>query len=863
MAPAVPHVLLCSQKENVDPRRKVSKQPYLSLRHTGSIPHPDLHGTIINGTGFNVQTTGAEPSDFSMSNKIKIGISGGGPRAMNHIISLVALLCIHENKLNELRHDGIDFSIEVTAFEKQPEKRGAGGNAFQSECDATLNTSVPGQMKIPGIEKLAKTHPIVDAATDLAKTVAHIVECDPQKFVERYKTRNLAAYSLFKNALRPDGTFDTSIPCLTRDMLGAGLTKNVNDVIAYANEALPFVDINICYSQHVIGADFSDPEAPVLIVNGEDGEVKRHAFDMVFLANGTPLKSRVPKSILQRTYQQIPNHDSLSMFLHSLRLFDNHNNLKRGTKLAIIGAGLSAYDYLTILATRLGIVVPCNSKVGYQIDPAAAAKYQDCMTLVNPTPGKIAPPAISKAPPGLASAGSLCWPAGLPNGIGVCDEIHSTLLQKHFESFSLFQMLTKANIARALGTVPRKVNEPKSTKERLADYQRQIEIFLSDEGLPEWGFWKNSYLLLMAGTGFHSNAGEADKRLSKKAPLTHSPYNILRKYRAYISAYTDPSYVEKASNTEAAKIQDEVHRMVAPSPIACQQIVNWLSEAGVLNQVCGKSDELRMSDDGQFVELGGSKFHAILAPKAMNRGADTILGSLTHSVRQVAPGQPEFAKGCFLVGNDGRPLNVYACGMIGEGTRVKNADGTTSLVGRRWIDSNSYANVMELVCQAPYLTLSFAILKSVGIKDPVAHIHEHYRANLPESHTFNAEAARFKDEFDELMQKTAFLRLCEVLAGDDGVLYREYTDKVFSHQDRAAFVEGLRLKKLSEAETVAFEKYQHKTTNPTKYQPVSVEEFTDRFVDFTDKELDKILRNAMKVADAHAGSGTAKAKVSL
>ncbi len=848
MTSAARQVLIHSSNKRASPYCTVSERPLLASPHYLAAPRPNVLGAIINESTINEWKVG------STSEKVKVGISGGGPRAMNHIISLVALMCVHETKLTEMRRYGIDFSIEVTVFEKQPRRRGAGGNAFQPECDATLNTGIPGRMNIPGLDKIAKTHPIVYAATDLARTVAQMVERDPEKLINRYKAKNLAAYSMLKNALRPDGTLDTSVPCLTRDVLGAGLTKNVNDVIAYANKVLPFVNINICYSQQVTDVDFSLPEKPVLIVNGDDGRPNRHEFDMVFLANGTPMKTRVPNSVAHKTYSQIPNYSSLSAFLCSHGLLDNHNNLKQGTKLGITGASLSAYDYVNLVATQLGIVVPCASDIGYRVDPTTAAKYQNLITLINPTAGRATPPAVSNAPPGISFAARLSWPSSLPNGIGVSDEIHSTFLQKHFEAFPLFQVLTKANIARALGTVPRHVNEPKSTKERLADYQRQIEDFMSGKNLTEWGFWKNAYLQLISGVGFHPDSQKAERHLSTMAPLTHRPFNMIRKYRAYISAFTDPNHVKDTSNTDAVKVLNEVERLLGPSPIASQQIVNLLSEAGVLNQACGKSDQLRMSDDGQFVELDDLQFHAILAPKVMTREADAILGSIMPFVQQVAPEQPEYTKGRFLVGRDGRALNVYESGMVGEGARVQNPDGTYSLVGMRWPDTHGYSNLMELVCQAPYLTLNFALLKSAGIKNPISHMQAHNRSNLADPQVFDAETAKFEGAFHEILQKIAFLNLCEVLAEEDGALYREFTDKAFTPQTRTEFVKNLKMEQLSEAKTKALEAYQHQTANPIKYQPVSMMEFTDRFVDFTQEELDGMLRKTIALADARAGT---------
>ena len=797
---------------------------------------------------------GAEPRTASSSQKVKIGISGGGPRAMNHIIALVALFCVHEEKLMKLRSKGVDFSIEITVFEKQPEKRGASGNAFQPECDATLNTGIPGRMKIPGLEKIADTHPTVYAATDLARTVTNLIGSDPKPLLNRYKDCNLAAYSMLRKALKADGKLNTSIPCLTRDFLGAGLTKNVNDVIDYANSKLSFFDIKIRYGMEVAKVDFANPAAPELIVKEPDGRVKSHVFDMVFLANGTPSKAKVPPSVVAKSYSQIPNSNAMKEFLNSNGLLDSNGKLKKGTKLAIVGASLAAYDYLNVLATTLGIVRPCSSEIGYEIDPKVAAEYQNLITIVNPTAGRATPPAISNALPGFTTGGSLSWPTNVPQGIGAWDEIHSTFLQNHFQAFPLFQSLTKANIARALGTVPGKVNESKSTKQRLADYQLQIESFQSGKSLTEWGFWKSSYLQVISGVGFSSNSKEAENCLSKTAPLTHTPFNLIRKYRSHISNFTDAEYVKTNANSKSVKVLNEVERLLGPSPISAQQMVNLLSEANVLDHVPGYSSQLQMSKDGKFVELGNMKFHAILAPKALSREADITIGSIADFVEEVAPGQPEYAKGRILVGKDGKLLNVYECGMVGEGTHVKNADGSYSLVGMRWPDTHGYSNLFELVCQAPYLTLSFALLKAANVSNPISHMQEYYESNLPDPTDFDAETAQFENAFYEILQKNVFLNLCEVLAGDDGAQYRQFTDHAFTSKDRASFVARLEKEKLSESETAALEAFLHQTTNPVRYQPSNMEKFYNRHVDFTQRELDEMLNEAIAQAVACAPS---------
>ena len=210
-------------------------------------------------------------------------------------------------------------------------------------------------MEIPGLDKIAETHPEVYEATNLAKTVANMVAPDRERILERYKNANLAAYLLFERALGPDGKLDTSKAFISWNIIGKALTKNVNTAINYANQKLPFIDINVHFDSKVLSVDLSKPKMATLIVNEKGGKFCRHKFDKVFLENGTTSMSTVPKSIVPRTFSRIPNSATMKYFLYSLGLFGLNGKLKPGTKLGI--TSISTHDYVNILATFLGTML--------------------------------------------------------------------------------------------------------------------------------------------------------------------------------------------------------------------------------------------------------------------------------------------------------------------------------------------------------------------------------------------------------------------------------------------------------------------------------------------------------------------------
>ena len=92
--------------------------------------HHLMRAITIDPPSWSLPRAFPEHPNGSQSVKVKIGFSGFGPRTANHLIAFVALLCISEEKIAVLHRNVVNISFELTIFEQQLYKEGAGGSAF-------------------------------------------------------------------------------------------------------------------------------------------------------------------------------------------------------------------------------------------------------------------------------------------------------------------------------------------------------------------------------------------------------------------------------------------------------------------------------------------------------------------------------------------------------------------------------------------------------------------------------------------------------------------------------------------------------------------------------------------------------------
>jgi len=86
-----------------------------------------------------------------------------------------------------------------------------------------------------------------------------------------------------------------------------------------------------------------------------------------------------------------------------------------------------------------------------------------------------------------------------------------------------------------------------------------------------------------------------------------------------------------------------------------------------------------------------------------------------------------------------------------------------------------------------------------------------------------------------VQDKYAFLVLCEAVAGN-ALEYLEYTDKVFASDSREKLVGGW---EKARQHVTATDKYRKAVEHIPAFNPPSVEEYFERFVDLSPSEVQK------------------------
>ncbi|KAI1301969.1 hypothetical protein EDD11_005769 [Mortierella claussenii] len=166
------------------------------------------------------------------------GLSGFGPRHALYLIYQAMVLLSHQDKLASIKGHGVDFILHYTVFEKQDT---AGiGNAFQLDCDATVNTSVTMLLDILGNNKVDRT---LVAFADLAGTVYPVLKEQYDTILAELKKRNPPAADLFKKAFKSDGSINTSVACMTRSKWGQIQKQNIDNALEYIKKNVPQIVI--------------------------------------------------------------------------------------------------------------------------------------------------------------------------------------------------------------------------------------------------------------------------------------------------------------------------------------------------------------------------------------------------------------------------------------------------------------------------------------------------------------------------------------------------------------------------------------------------------------------------------------------
>ncbi|KAJ7795848.1 hypothetical protein B0H13DRAFT_2510767 [Mycena leptocephala] len=614
---------------------------------------------------------------------------------------------------------------------------------------------------------------------------------DPQHKTE-LSDANLAALMMFSDAIHA-GEIDATKAFTTRG-------TEYEDVMT----------VEWFFEQEVIELVVTNPQKPQLVVRNKNNTLFLEEFDFVHLANGTP--SSPPVAPGPTVSSAIPSQLEVQKFLSENNLLEDEK-IRSGTHIGITGLSLAAYDYVPLVLRHTALIEPTDT--GYKIHPENAQYYQGLLTFISRTgvpapPRHIDPKHFANRRPILTS-----------------EEVHALLLQKQFDWLNFWTVFLDANVARSLGKVPADLHYRKNidtigTKAVMEDYARQSEAFMHGE-LTEVGLQRTGYWLVYGGQGFYANPEAAERELVANAPLTRTDRAGFLMRRGSLADITSAAYIRDHSNKAFFdQYNDFMMHCITASPPEIQYLVARMFELGVATHAKGDFNEV----------VPSLHSNVTLAPYLLDRSSDPVLMSLS-GVKEVMLGQPEYAKGRFLRTKDETLVHAIDMGMGGQGTRVVDSSGQQSIIGMRWRDTSFLDAAVSSAANLAPITVLLSSIASQGVQQPAERLLQYYKATLPSQASFEKETAQFAPVWKEMHEKRAFLVLCEKVAGTS-LDYLEYTDKVFDATSRKQLVDGL---VAANQHVSATNEYTNAVAGIPKFNPPSVNEYFDRFVDLSHAEI--------------------------
>ncbi|CAK5284933.1 unnamed protein product [Mycena citricolor] len=203
--------------------------------------------------------------------------------------------------------------------------------------------------------------------------------------------------------------------------------------------------------------------------------------------------------------------------------------------------------------------------------------------------------------------------------------------------------------------------------------------------------------------------------------------------------------------------------------------------------------------------------------------------ALHGKVKETVPGLPHYAKGRFLQTRTSWPVNVIDAGMGGQGTLIDSADGGKSLIGQRWGDTNTHASAVHWASRCAPMVQILSMAWSRGHPDPIQKMLQQHRQTTPCAEQFAAEITKFLPQWREVQERAAFLEACKELTqpGAFRALAAHFGTR--EERDAAIFACG---------NPAVTRKYRESLASSPAFDPVSPAEYQERFVDFTDEELE-------------------------
>lgn len=746
-----------------------------------------------------------------MTTRIEHSLTGCGSKSTMQIMYFIAMILADQARLAEYgeKHP---FNLQTTVVDTQPEEEVGSGYAFQSDVDAAANVPPAGLPAIAGLDRIPEK---IRRLLDLAQCSADYLEKNFDEYLAEVKETNPAVAASILNA-RQGGKINPGTACTTRAIMGKTQRDCLTQLLALANETIPWLTIPIRQGT-VTKVYLDNPAIPVQVVSrGGSKQITR--CDYIQANTGTPLLYPLSGDVKANAFCDRPTGPGIKKYLESRGLLDDNGMLIPGKRVGVVGASLSGYDMMnlsSLFAELAGLTQNQRGTWCVTIDPDRAKSYAGAFFFISRHDGQVAPP---KHGYGLA------WPG--PKVVGTTEQIHALFLDTNPGSLALATKLVFANAARALRKVPAEVYPPMSTAERMADYHRQNLAYFNGDPHTEANFLRAGYQALVMQRGFEADPEDAESSLAAKAPLTRGQRGMWTFNRVCWLKEN-----EQENNSGYARFWDQMLAYLTAQTPELQDYMAQLVTTRAAEHLIASWTDISF-ENGQY-RVNGTTFDALLFPGILTEEADKVFTSF-NDVDQLVAGQPAFAKGRLLRKN-GKPTN---CSYTGIGCRGKIVDG--SVIGRRAADY-SHLSSSQLSIVNARMQLCHALLRARGVEDTAGAIADIYRSQLPTEEPFDQEAAQSRNKYYELHEQIAFLDLCADLAGTDGDAYTRFYDQVFTKESRLAVVNEYRAQA-----TTAVEAYENRIKNIPPYTPATRDQYYARFVDYTEAEADRIYEEVLR-----------------
>lgn len=758
---------------------------------------------------------------------IRWGLSGFGPRHALYIIHQAIVILAHREHLKKIRNRGVHFVLHYTIFEKLSLACDGIGIAFQTNCDAAVNTNTTTPLTFLG----NKVDPAILALADLASTARPILEAEYLTILAELEYRNPPAAILFKKAFKFDHKLNDAGACMTRGKWGRIQLDNVHSALKYIRENVPEMFVEIHYSHEVVDVDFSNRIKPRLIVNWT-GDYRRmsYEFDFVSFAHGTPLSSPLKPEVAHKAYSLTPNHDTMREYLRECGVLDENSHLIPGKKIACTGLSLSFYDYATLLLAFLPGFQLDDSPAGFTLH--GSSQYKDLLTVISRANRGPAPP---------RTALDMNWRGGGRFFFSARD-MHVLRLQRNSNWLPTAYKFLEAHIGRSTHKIPRQVNSHGSIAEYMASYHEDNQINLHGAGITETDLLRAGYISFAFGTGIAADVDAAEDCLLREAPITRNGRLGIPMFTASGVEMSSADNNNTEENIEFFDHWNELVLFLAASPVVLQNTVAEMFTSGIATHQKGKFDEIGISPTTGKVTFQGQEFDALLAPMIMKRENDPVLKFTRRFVKEITPGVPEYGKGGSFKTKDGKPINAFDGGMGGWGTTL-SSNGRT--VGAQWNGlTNSHFAATACSGHQAYHTLALAIAFCLHPDEsPIETVTDVFHTILPEPREFDDEVNSFRSDWEDLQDRHFFLRLAETLAGDNVERYYNITNHIFSKDARDRFIRQLRGRDKAVHDTLRRE-FVWK-----EYDPPTCAQYEARFADYTTPQYEEILHEMFRRAE--------------